>query len=151
MANNFLVFVALGAVGWIVANGSPSHRSATLSSSPSVASASTASTTISSRGIVLEARQDPVPLVRRGPLPLVQDTQPASSSATAPNAPAANAETQAQDGLGRSAAQTAAEADGYKRVTIVGKGSNGSWSAKGYRGTTGVLLTVDRAGRVSMN
>jgi hypothetical protein len=35
-------------------------------------------------------------------------------------------------------------------VSIVGKVGNGAWRAKGYRGTTEVLLKVDGAGRVSM-
>ena len=49
------------------------------------------------------------------------------------------------------AAKTAVEADGYKRVTVLGKGPNGAWRAKGFRGATEVLLTVDDTGRVSMD
>jgi hypothetical protein len=56
-----------------------------------------------------------------------------------------------QDDLDRGAAKVAAEQDGYKRVSIVGKASNGAWRAKGFRGTTEVLLTVDGTGRVSMD
>ena len=41
--------------------------------------------------------------------------------------------------------------DGYKRVSIMGKASNGAWRAKAYRGSTEVLLTVDGTGRVSMD
>ena len=55
-----------------------------------------------------------------------------------------------QDDEDRKAAKTAAELDGYKRVSILGKASNGAWRAKGYRGTTEVLLNVDGTGRVSM-
>jgi len=56
-----------------------------------------------------------------------------------------------QDDLDRRAAKAAAEEDGYKRVTIIGKASNGAWRVKGLRGTTEVLLTVDGTGRVSMD
>jgi hypothetical protein len=57
----------------------------------------------------------------------------------------------AQDDLDMRTAKAAIERDGYKRVTLLGKAGNGSWRAKGYRGSTEVLLTVDGAGRVSMD
>jgi hypothetical protein len=56
-----------------------------------------------------------------------------------------------QGDLDQNAAKAAVELDGYKRVSIVGKAGNGGWRAKGYRGTTEVTLTVDGAGRVSMD
>ena len=46
-------------------------------------------------------------------------------------------------------AGAAVEADGYKRVSVLGKASNGMWRARAYRGTTEVQLTVDGTGRVS--
>jgi hypothetical protein len=49
------------------------------------------------------------------------------------------------------AAKALVEADGYKRVTILGRGPNGTWRAKGYRGTTEVGLSVDAAGSVTMD
>jgi len=61
-----------------------------------------------------------------------------------------DAEVQAQDDLDRKAAKAAVELDGYKRVTVLGKASNGAWRAKAYRGTTEVRLTVDGTGRVSL-
>ena len=48
------------------------------------------------------------------------------------------------------AAKAAVEADGYKRATVLGKASNGTWRAKAYRGATEVQLTVDGTGRVSL-
>ena len=60
-------------------------------------------------------------------------------------------EQQAQEDLDRRGAKEAIELDGYKRVSIIGKASNGAWRAKGYRGTTEVLLTVDGTGRVSLD
>jgi hypothetical protein len=56
-----------------------------------------------------------------------------------------------EDDLDRRAAKAAAEEDGYKRVSIIGKAGNGAWRAKGFRGTTEILLTVDGTGRVSMD
>jgi hypothetical protein len=89
----------------------------------------------------LEARQAPVPLVRH--------FRPPPIPATSTDAESAPAEQPAED-LDRNAAKAAVELDGYKRVSIVGKVGNGGWRAKGYRGTTEVLLKVDGAGRVSM-
>jgi uncharacterized iron-regulated membrane protein len=92
---------------------------------------------------VLEARRAPVPLVRNVRTPVAPPT-------AAPDAPMPDAQMQAQDDLDRKAAKAAVEADGYKRATVLGKGSNGTWRAKAYRGTTEVRLTVDGTGRVSM-
>jgi hypothetical protein len=47
------------------------------------------------------------------------------------------------------AAKAAIEADGYKRASILGKGTNGAWRAKAHRGSTEVRLTVDGTGRVT--
>jgi len=93
---------------------------------------------------VLEARQAPVPLVRN-----VRPRSDALPSAAA--AAAVDPQQLAQDDLDRKAAKAAIDADGYKRVTLLGKGSNGGWRAKGFRGTTEVLLTVDGTGRVAMD
>ena len=38
---------------------------------------------------------------------------------------------------------------GYERVSVLGKGSDGTWRAKAYKGTSEVRLTVDGRGRVS--
>jgi hypothetical protein len=58
-------------------------------------------------------------------------------------------EAKAQDNLDERAAKAAIEADGYKRVSVLGKSADGTWRAKAYRGATDVRLTVDAAGRVS--
>ena len=60
-------------------------------------------------------------------------------------------EQQAQEDLDRSGAKAAIELDGYKRVSVISKASNGAWRAKGYRGTTEVLLTVDGTGRLTLD
>ena len=53
---------------------------------------------------------------------------------------------QAQDDLDLKAAKAAIEADGYKGVSLLGKGTDGAWRAKAYRGTTEVHLMVDGTG-----
>ena len=54
-----------------------------------------------------------------------------------------------RDDVDSKAARLAIEADGYKSVTGLSRGSDGSWRAKAYRGTTAVQLTVNAAGQVS--
>jgi hypothetical protein len=46
-------------------------------------------------------------------------------------------------------AQKRIEADGYKNVTGLAKGSDGLWHGTAIRGSTQVQVTVDRAGKVS--
>ncbi len=147
MANNFLALGAFVAVGWLFAD-TPLPES---TSRPAASRATTSEPAIPSYAMVnrnvLEARRAPVPLVRkvRASVP-----SPTAASATAAAAPVPDAEVQAQDDLDRKAAKAAVELDGYKRVTVLGKASNGAWRAKAYRGTTEVRLTVDGTGRVSL-
>jgi hypothetical protein len=91
---------------------------------------------------VLEVQQAPVPLARAVRI---------SSEAPSPAVSAADTQYQAHEELDRKAARAAIEADGYKSVTVLGKIASGAWRAKGFRGTTEVLLTVDGTGRVSMD
>jgi|KBSMisStaDraftv2_1062788.scaffolds.fasta_scaffold194504_2 hypothetical protein len=147
MANNFLLLSTVGAIGWIFLSGPPEMKPVR---EPSRAAAASASSYVGARpSSGIEARQAPVPLVRS-----VRVTPPATA-ASAATAPAVSAETPVatgeQDDLDRRAAKAAAEEDGYKRVTIIGKASNGAWRVRGLRGTTEVLLTVDGTGRVSMD
>jgi hypothetical protein len=106
----------------------------------------------SGRSAGIEARRDPVPFVRKVRL---SPSVPGPWAASVPNeTPAATVEPAPaveQDALDRKVAKAAAEADGYRRVGIVGKASNGAWRAKAYRGTTEVMITVDGTGRVSMD
>jgi hypothetical protein len=137
MTNYFLALGAVVGFGWLFANA-PSPAS---TPRPAPARAMTAEPAIPPSSGIAEARQAPVPLVRNHPLP---------ASAVAPQPPARDPEVQAQDDLDRQAAKAAIEADGYKRVTILGKKANGAWRAKGYRGATEVTLTADGTGAVSM-
>jgi hypothetical protein len=146
--NNFLALGALVACGWVFSHAAllePTSR-------PAASRATTTRPAITSDAIVsrnvLEARRAPVPLVRTVRRSLAPPTSP---DAPIPEAEQkAQDEEKAQDDLDRKAAKAAVEADGYKRATVVGKGSNGTWRAKAYRGTTEVQLTVDGTGRVSM-
>ena len=148
MANNFLVLGTLAAFGWVLVGGAPPPTKPTAPTPTSRVAATSSSTTplVAAGGSPgLEARHAPVPLVRT-----VRPPPPAAPAISADEAPAPP-EQQAQDDLDRKAARLAAEHDGYKRVSIVGRASNGAWRAKGYRGATEVLLTVDGTGRVSMD
>jgi len=139
MANNFLILGTLaGFFGWAFVSGPPPSTEPAAQSPASHLAAAHSFRTASAAGPVLEARQAPVPLVRNVRRPF-----------EAP--PATTRETQqpVQDDLDRKAAKAAAEADGYKRVTVVSRAASGAWRAKGFRGATEVLLTVDGTGRVS--
>jgi len=146
--NNFLGLGALVACGWVASNVVLLEPAPRPVASRSRAITAPAIEPIADRN-VLEARRAPVPLVRNVRL-----------SAVTPNAvndltPSAEQKTEdeqkVQDDLDKKAARAAVEADGYKRATLVGKASNGSWRAKAYRGTTEVWLTVDGTGRVSLD
>jgi len=91
----------------------------------------------------LDARQAPIPLVRNLP--------PSLTPAVLPGAAQSRSEQRTRDDSDRkSAVRAAIEADGYRTVTVLGRGTDGAWRAKAYRGTTEVRLLVDDAGRVSM-
>jgi len=139
MANNFLILgTVAGFFGWAFVSGPPPSTEPAAHSPASHVAAASSFRTAPAAGPVLEARQAPVPLVRNVRRP--SEVPPAATRETQPPA---------QDDLDRKAAKAAAEADGYKRVTVVGRAASGAWRARGFRGATEVLLTVDGTGRVS--
>lgn len=143
MTNNFLILGTLAAFGWTFVSGTqPSTEATPRSSASRVAAADSSRATYAAGDPVLEARQAPVPLVRSSRPP--REAPPLA-------APSADTQQQPQDDLDRKAAKAAVEADGYRRVTVLGKASNGAWRVKGFRGATEVLLTVDGTGKVSMD
>jgi hypothetical protein len=155
--NNFLALGAVVACGWVASNVvllEPAARS--VSSRPmTVAAPAYAFHPIVGRDVV-ESRRAPVPLIRstRPPvvIPTSIDTSLVSADAVTVSAEQkAQDDEKAQDDIDRKAAKAAVEADGYKRASLVGKASNGSWRAKAYRGTTEVWLTVDGTGGVSLD
>src|SRR5882672_9257595 len=143
MANNLLILASLGVLGGIFASGATSSTGSMAQPPAGRVAAVDSSARAGSRFIFLEVRQAPVPLMRNVRL------SPASRASA--DVPAAGGEPQPQDDQDRKAAKAAAELDGYKRVSIVGKAGNGAWRAKAYRGTTEVRLTVDSTGRVSLD
>jgi len=98
------------------------------------------------RPIVDASASKPLVEVRQAPVPLLMRERPSVLSqpveATLVSIPSA-----ADDG--GSFARSAIEADGYKAVKNLTAGPDGTWRARALRGTTEVVLTVDRAGRVS--
>jgi hypothetical protein len=150
-ANSFLILGTLSGLASLLISGlAPSARSADIGRS------ATSNATDQSSPMP-ETRRAPVPLVRRVPatprasIPVVEPAPRSLTPAVEPNSGSEPAEPTAPDQFDSKAAKTAVEADGYKRVTVLGKGPNGAWRAKGYRGTSEVLLTVDGTGRVSMD
>ena len=148
MANNFLNLGMLSVLTWLLVSGlAPCVRSADSNSSATV--------NATGQSGLPEMRRAPVPLVRKAPprvpIAVVEPAPPSLPPAVEPTNEAQPAEPAPRDPFDSKAAKTAVEADGYKRVTVLGKGPNGSWRAKGFRGTTEVLLTVDDTGRVSMD
>ena len=80
--------------------------------------------------------------------------EPASRPPTAAAEPTGGAgaeEPPARDALlAEGAVKAAVEADGYKRVTVLGPGRSGTWRVKAYRGNTEVVVTVEGTGSVTV-
>ena len=134
MAKN-LILGGFVAVAWLVLDGLATAHSAE-SNFPDPA------TTDGRLDVSQGMRRAPVPLVRQAPPPYAPPA-PASEPSPRPSSVDANR------GMDARAAKAAAEADGYKRVTVVGRGPDGIWRAKGYRGATEVGLGIDGSGRVT--
>jgi hypothetical protein len=148
MANNLLVLVMLWGVGCLLTNGEPAYGADAAPATKSDATGSSGS---------IEMRRAPVPFVREivtAPRPPVPELEPASrppTSAAEPTGGAGAEEPPARDALfAEGAAKAAVEADGYKRVTVLGPGPSGTWRVKGYRGNSEVVVTVDGTGSVTM-
>lgn len=92
----------------------------------------------------VETRQAPVPLQIKSRPPVVEATATDTKTETASLESSATT-----DGITESAVKAAIEADGYKGVRVLRKGSNGSWYATALRGATVVPLIVDASGSVS--
>jgi hypothetical protein len=91
----------------------------------------------------LDAIRPPVPVVFSHRHLFVPATEAAStpSSSAADMAPPGN--------MSEAAAKAAIEADGYKGVRALARGSDGVWKASALRGQTEVLLSVGPTGSVS--
>ena len=146
MMNNLLgVIVVGGLVGTFVLAPTPETAPRSVASRPAstdVAAASPADVASNT----LTSQHPPVPLVRS---PRALPATAVSPEVRANPVDANQLDVQPQDRSDRTAARAAIEADGYKGVTVLGKGTDGTWRAKAYRGKTEVQLTVDGTGRVS--
>jgi hypothetical protein len=143
MTNNFLALGVLAAMGWTVATAPVPEQNARPIAPRATAPDPAVASPVVFASSSLEVHQPPVPLVR--------NVRNAATKVVAPAITAPEPEVKTQDNLDEQAAKAAIEADGYKRVSLLGKGSNGTWRAKAYRGATDVQLTVDSSGRVSAN
>ena len=141
MTNNFLTLAVVAVLGWTFANAPVPEPNARSLAPRATAPDSAVAAPIVAASISLEAHQPPVPLVR--------SVRSSAIGTTTPAAEAPDPEVKAQDNLDERAAKAAIEADGYKRVSLLGKSGNGTWRAKAYRGSTVVQLTVDSTGSVS--
>lgn len=142
MFKQFLALATLITFGWLVV--APVPQAATASRPAASRAAANQVAIVPGAGLdhdMSAPRRAPVPLVRAAKAPVVSTNATTASSATA--------DSPTQDELDRRAAKAAVEADGYKRVTVLGRTSAGAWRAKAYRGATEVSLVVDGTGRVS--
>ena len=101
----------------------------------------------------LPARGAPSLDATRPPVPVVSSPRrsfvPANEAASTPSPSAA--ETTRPGTVSEAAAKAAIEADGYKGVRALARGSDGVWKASALRGETEVQLSVGLTGRVSAN
>lgn len=95
-----------------------------------------------------QVRIAPTLVARQAPVPM----QVRSRTAFVPPAdvPEPATETAAR-GTSEADARAAIEADGYKRVRVTSKSTDGSWQARAFRGATEVAVRVDAQGNVTGN
>ena len=146
MFNHMLALTIAATFGWLFVNAPPPEVTTPVRTERSSEPARPAPSVNQNQDQPTFHRA-PVPLVRAAKVPIA--TGP--STKELPSSPEASAEVSAQEELDRKAAKAAVEADGYKRVSVLGKTSTGAWRAKAYRGSTEVRLTVDGTGRVSQD
>lgn len=94
----------------------------------------------------LDATRPPVPIFvvsHRRPFVPANEAVSTLSPSAAVTAPPGS--------MSATAAKAAIEADGYKGVRALTRGSDGVWKASALRGQIEVLLSVDPTGRVSAN
>jgi len=141
MSHNLLTALVLTAVVGFALSAQPPGP-ASRPAAPRLSAAESAEAP-SVKGASLVAHRPPTPLVRNLSASLASPVLPAATTPTADQRPR-------EDGERKASAKAAVEADGYKRVTVLGRAADGTWQARAYRGATEVLLAVDDTGRVSM-
>ena len=138
----FLSLIVVAALAWVFVNPPVAQ--------PLPQSVTSRATTSDPVTALHAARDSNLLEARRPPIPLMRNVRALPRTAAAPDVAMADADVPAPDNRDIGTAKAAIEADGYKRVSVIGKQGNGTWRAKAYRGQTEVLLTVDGAGRVSL-
>jgi hypothetical protein len=93
----------------------------------------------------LDAGRPPVPVLFSHRRAFVPANEAASTLS------ASDADTAPPGNMTAAAAKAAIEADGYKAVRALARGSDGVWKASALRGETEVLLSVGPTGSVSAN
>ena len=143
MTNNYLLsLIALAALAWAFVDPPATEPQLRGDASRGATSDTASAPHATSELNLLEARRPPIPLMRKVKAP--------ATIVTTPEVAMADADVKMPDNSGIGTAKAAIEADGYKRVNVIGKQGNGTWRAKAYRGQTEVQLTVDETGRVSL-
>ena len=120
------------------ANSPPTNSSPTQLPSTSPASPTTPPAASRSAGTAATPATGAAPTATPGAMP--SSTMGSSSTANAPAMPNAR---------GSMAAQKKIEADGYKSVQGLTRGTDGRWHGKAMRGNSLVDVTVDARGQVS--
>lgn len=150
MPNSFVIFAVASAASWLLGTCTL-PRSAHSADTDHPATNSTATGSSSS----LDTHRAPVPIVRKATeLPFsatttVEPPLPPPDTTDEPRSAAGAVELPVRVEFTGMAAKAAVEADGYKRVTVLGRKPDGTWQMKAYRGDTEVVVTVDGAGTVA--
>jgi hypothetical protein len=149
MAKGFVIFVLVSAASWLLGTDTIPKAAHSADIGPAANSNATGGSG------TLDTGRAPVPIVRKvsAPpqisVPAAEPSLPPPNATVEPTAVAGSSELPARAELGGTAAKAAVEADGYKRVTLLGRGPKGTWRVKAYRGDTEVVVTVDSAGTVT--
>ena len=107
--------------------------------------ASTASTPTVRNAMAMDVGRAPVPVLVSHHRAFIAEAEPVATAATS------NVDTVIPAKMTETTAKAAIEADGYRGVHALARGSDGTWRALAMRGGTEVSLTVEPAGSVSAN
>src|SRR5215471_11024408 len=128
MPNSFVIFAVFSGVSSLLGTCTL-PRSAHSADTGHPAANSTATSSSGS----LDTRRAPVPVLRKAAepapptIPTVEQPLPPSDATDEPTPSAGPAELPARAEFTSNAAKAAVEADGYKRVTVLGRKPNGTW------------------------
>jgi hypothetical protein len=124
---------------WAVAS-SPEQSQPSLTALPHQASTPTVR-----NALAMDVGRAPVPVLVSHHRDFIAEAEPVATAA------ASNVDTVISAKMTETTAKAAIEADGYRGVHAMARGSDGTWRALAMRGGTEVSLTVEAAGSVSAN